>query len=43
MSPRFTDSTGRTTHLLDRRGYIRDWLATESWFSPANDLAELLV
>lgn len=43
MSPRFTDSTGRTTHLLDRNGYIRDWLATEAWISPANDLDNLLV
>ncbi|MGA0062081.1 MAG: hypothetical protein ACO3H0_03535 [Candidatus Planktophila sp.] len=42
MSWRFTDSTGRTTHLLDRNGFIRDWLATSAWISPANDLDRLL-
>ena len=32
----------RTTHLLDRRGFIRDWLVTDSWITPAKDLDELL-
>lgn len=42
MSPRFIDRTGRTTHLLDQNGYIRDWLATDAWISPAKDLDKLL-
>lgn len=42
MSPRFTDNSDRTTHLLDHNGFIRDWLATEAWISPAKDLEKLL-
>ena len=32
----------RTTHTLDKNGFIRDWLVTDSWISPATDLGELL-
>jgi len=40
--PKFTDPTNRTVHQLDKNGFIRDWLKTDAWISPANDLAKLL-
>jgi hypothetical protein len=33
MSP-----TARTAHILDRRGYIRDWLSAPAWSTPCQDL-----
>ena len=41
--PKFTDNFNRTIHLLDKNGYIRDWLVTRAWITPANDLEKLLI
>ncbi|WP_049580537.1 hypothetical protein, partial [Streptomyces sp. SBT349] len=30
--------TGRTTHTLDARGTVRDWLVTPAWAEPVDDL-----
>ncbi len=38
----FTDNFDRTIHLLDSHGFIRDWLITRAWITPANDLGKLL-
>jgi hypothetical protein len=40
--PRFTDNFDRTIHLLDKNGFIRDWLITKAWITPAEDLGKLL-
>jgi hypothetical protein len=34
--------TGRTTHPLDGRGFVRDWLVGPAWSAPCTDLAEVL-
>lgn len=41
-TPNFTSHFNRTIHLLDRNGFIRDWLMTDAWISPANDLGKIL-
>lgn len=38
----FTNIFDRTIHLLDKNGYIRDWLVTKAWITPADDLRSLL-
>lgn len=40
--PLFTDNFDRTIHLLDKNGFIRDWLVTKAWITPADDLGKLL-
>ena len=40
--PLFTDNFDRTIHLLDKNGFIRDWLVTKAWISPAEDLGKLV-
>ena len=37
-----TMDAGRTLHLLDRRGFIRDWLVSPAWSAPCGDLSQLL-
>ncbi|GDY31758.1 hypothetical protein [Gandjariella thermophila] len=34
--------TGRTTHGLDERGFVRDWLAGPAWSAPCTDLDQVL-
>ncbi|MEJ6761338.1 MAG: hypothetical protein QNK54_05015 [Candidatus Planktophila sp.] len=41
--PSFSDNFNRTIHLLDRNGFIRDWLITGAWIKPADDLEKLLL
>lgn len=41
-TPKFSSTTNRTVHLLDGNGFIRDWLVSDSWISPANDLDQVL-
>ena len=41
-SPNFSSVTNRTVHKLDQNGFIRDWLISEAWKAPANDLRKLL-
>jgi len=38
----FTSFTNRTVHLLDKNGFIRDWLITDAWISTASDLDQVL-
>jgi hypothetical protein len=38
----FKDNFDRTIHLLDNNGFIRDWLVTKAWITPADDLGKLL-
>ncbi|PDQ36457.1 MAG: hypothetical protein B5766_00800 [Candidatus Lumbricidophila eiseniae] len=42
QQPSPCDPTDRTVHLLDSKGYIRDWLKSPAWGSPAEDLDVLL-
>jgi hypothetical protein len=47
QSPSETDPnpagvTGRTTHTLDGRGFVRDWLVSPAWSAPCTDLDEVL-
>jgi hypothetical protein len=42
ITPKFTSFFNRTVHKLDRRGFIRDWLISDPWTTPANDLDRLL-
>jgi hypothetical protein len=35
-------STGRTVHMLDRSGHLRDWLVSPAWTSECADLAEVV-
>lgn len=39
---RFSDIYDRTVHNLDEHGFIRDWLITKAWITPAEDLGTLL-
>lgn len=40
--PIFTSSFDRTIHILDKHGFIRDWLISPAWIKPATDLDALL-
>ena len=40
--PLFTDNFDRTIHLLDKNGFIRDWLVTKAWITAADDLGKLV-
>lgn len=40
--PSPADPTGRTVHLLDAGGTVRDWLVSPAWSVPCDDLAEFV-